>query len=56
MVMAPGNFSETKAAPFAGRRGVLVSAVKLDVLDGVAQTELVYTCATRSVTVYIHYW
>jgi hypothetical protein len=56
VMMTPGHLSETKATPFASGRSVLVSAVKLDVLDGMTEAKLVDTCAPSSVTVYIHDW
>ena len=47
------TLAKAETAPFAGGGSVLVSAVKLNVLNGMAQAKLVNASASGSVAVYL---
>ncbi len=49
------NFPESETAPLARCRRVLVSSIQLNVLDGVAESQLMDTCATSDVPMHFHY-
>ena len=55
MMMSICPLLEAEAAPFAGGRSVLVPAVKLNILNGVAEAELVNASASSGVTIDLDY-
>ena len=52
--MAVVDFFESESAPFACSRSICVSFVKLDVLDWMSQSQLMYTCASRRIPRHHH--
>ena len=54
-MMATCPLLEAETAPFAGCRSVLMPAVKLNILNGVAETKLVNASASSGVTIDLNY-
>ena len=54
-MMATYPLLEAETAPFACGRSVLVPAVKLNILNGVAEAQLVNASASSSVTIDLDY-